>query len=138
MVFIAGGGSIGRPGLSGFLDSWESFAGLNIYLRSFIHGLASHFTLFWLWSLVLLYLAARETLRGKRLAVIVVIAMWVILLGIGTGIQSYRTLFANETETPPVEFMPDDMPLEEMPLEEFTDPAATEDKPVIEQEVIRP
>jgi hypothetical protein len=130
MVFIAGGGSIGRPGVSGFLESWEFFVGLNVYLRSFIHGLASHLTLFWLWSLALLYIAARQALRGKRPVVIVVIAVWVVLLGIGSGIQSYKTLTANEAQTLPVEFMPDEMPLQE--------DSVIQDELVPEEEVIKP
>lgn len=139
MLFIAGGGSIGRPGLSGFLESWDTFAGLNIYLRSFVHGLASQFTLFWLWSLILLYIGARQSLRGKRPAVLLVIAMWVVVLGIGSGIQSYRALSAGETPGQQTEFAPDGefMP-EEMLSEDGAEPAITEDAPVPERGIDQP
>jgi hypothetical protein len=106
MIFIAGGGSIGKPGLTGFLESWEAFADLNIYLRSFLHGLASHLTLFWLRSLGLLYIAARQTLRGRRPVVFVVLLVWIVILGIGSGVQSYRAFSTGEAQAGPDEIMP--------------------------------
>jgi hypothetical protein len=123
LIFIAGGGSIGKAGLTGFLESWAVFESLNIYLRIFIHGVVSHLTLFWLWSLVLLYIGARQTLSGKRLVVLVVFAVWIVVLGVGSGVQSYQP--SNTIETLPIEtivpdiesgeFMPDDVRRQEAP-----------------------
>src|SRR5262249_52987166 len=36
--------------------------------------------LFWLWSLILIYIAARNALRGKRWSSALVVVVWVILL----------------------------------------------------------
>jgi hypothetical protein len=110
LTFITGGGTISATGFSGFLDEWSRFAGLNIYLQSFVHALASQLTLFWLWNLVLLYIGARHVLKGKRSIVIMVIAIWVLMLGVAYSFQSYDLLMENtpaNEEPMPEEFIPD-------------------------------
>lgn len=133
MLFIAAGGSIGQAGLSGLLESSAAFADWNIFLRSFVYGLASNVTLFWLWSLALIYIAARQTLNGKRAAVIAVIAAWIIVLSIGSGVQKYKTFAAEQPQV--VEIVPEDSAPVDAPLESVSGPAETEDSVIVEPEV---
>jgi hypothetical protein len=123
-LFLSAGGTISKPGFTGFLDDWEAYMEFNIYVRSFVHALASQLTLFWLWHLALIYIGARKTLRGRYPIVILTLAIWVAVLGIGHGFQSYQTL-SKAGEIPAVmepvdgapyieEFFPEDNPAGEM------------------------
>lgn len=79
LVYFAAGGLVGKPGLSGLLDEWAAYATLPAFSRSLALSIAIHLTLFWFWSLVLVYAAGRGALRGKRWAVLLVVAAWVII-----------------------------------------------------------
>lgn len=79
LVYFAAGGLVGKPGLSGLLDEWAAYAALPPFARSLALSIATHLTLFWLWSLALVYAAGRGALRGKRWAVLLVVIAWVII-----------------------------------------------------------
>jgi hypothetical protein len=129
ILFIMGGGTLGEAGFSGFLDEWESYAGMNPLLQSAIYALATQISLFWFWSLALIYIGAREALKGKRLAIVIVLAMWIAMLVLAFGYQRYQML-SNQSSEMPTELMPEgefpmegefpveEIPVEEMPLEE--------------------
>ena len=112
LVFISGGGTITAAGFSGFLDEWATFASLDIRLQSIIHALASQMTLFWLWSIGLLYLGMRYTLRGKLVVVLFTLVMWVALFGLVLSLQSYDALSKMNLvseDTLPEDYFPEDM-----------------------------
>lgn len=81
-VYYAIGGTPGQPGISLLLDRWAGFHSLPAFSQSVLMTLTSNFTLFWLWSLALLYIGGREVLNGKRTAVILVVVAWVIISAI--------------------------------------------------------
>jgi hypothetical protein len=99
ILFIMGGGTIGEGGFAGFLDEWEAFSTMNIYVQSALYALAMQLNLFWLWSLVLVYIGAREALKGKRFAVLLVLVMWIAMLTFAFGFQSYQRLVALQTDS---------------------------------------
>jgi hypothetical protein len=78
-IYFAIGGEPGQVGLSLLLTEWNGFATLPAFSRAVLMTLATNITLFWLWSLVLLYLGGRYVLNGKRTAVALVVLAWVII-----------------------------------------------------------
>lgn len=80
LVYFAAGGVPREAGLMGLLSYWEGYQQLPTFVQSLLMSLTSRLTIFWLWTLVLLYIAARNALRGKRWAVWLVIVMWVAVL----------------------------------------------------------
>ena len=78
-IYFAAGGESGQMGLSLLLERWNGYATLPAFSRAVLMTLATNFTLFWLWSLVLLYLGGRYVLNGKRAAVLLVVVVWVII-----------------------------------------------------------
>lgn len=78
-VYFAIGGKAGMLGLSLLLQRWPGFATLPEFSQSVLVVIAVNFTLFALWNLALLYLGGRHVLKGKRVAVLLVIVIWVIL-----------------------------------------------------------
>ena len=80
LIFLAAGGKPGAAGLSGLLTQWEGYTALPIFVQSLILSLASRFTVFWLWTLVLVYIGARNALNGKHWAVALVVIVWVLVL----------------------------------------------------------
>ena len=78
-IYFAIGGTPGQTGVSLLLERWEGFASLPTFSQSVLMILATNFTLFWLWNLLLVYLGGRYVLNGKRAAVMLVVVMWVII-----------------------------------------------------------
>ena len=136
LLYLAAGGSIGKAGLSGLLETWAGFADWNLFLRSFAHGLASNLTLFWLWSLTLIYIAGRQTLHGKRAAVIAVLAAWIIVMSIGSGVQSYKAFAIQQPQV--VEMAPEPNPAVDGPMESVSGPAANDAEMIAAPEVNLP
>ncbi|MDL1884032.1 hypothetical protein FBR01_10325 [Anaerolineae bacterium CFX8] len=98
LLYFAAGGTAGQPGLSGLLAEWDIYADMPVFGKSVLLSLTSRLTLFWLWSLVLLYIGGRMALRGKTWAVLLVVVAWalvVVLLPVLTG-----AVAAPESETP--------------------------------------
>ena len=97
LIYQSAGGSLGPQGLSGLLVEAEGFYALPFFIQNVLYALFSHVTLFWLWSLVLLYLGARRALNGKRWAVLLTLAAWVIILAVVPVITG--TISAPQPET---------------------------------------
>ncbi|MAS38298.1 MAG: hypothetical protein CL610_30150 [Anaerolineaceae bacterium] len=119
LLFQMGGGELGQPGFTGFLESWTVYQNAGPELKSILYALTTHLTLFWLWTMALIYIGGREALRGKRFAVIIVVAAWVILQVLITGYGKYQELSQQvtlEDLLPPMEEgFPGDMPPGLMP-----------------------
>jgi hypothetical protein len=62
LVYYWAGGAVGEPGLTGVMLEWDGFAAQTPFMQAVLLSLASRFTLFWLWSLLLLYFGARFAL----------------------------------------------------------------------------
>ena len=80
LIYYAAGGKAGDVGVSGLLAEWGGYSRLPDFWRNVILSLASRLTLFWLWSLILIYIGARNALRGKRWASALVVVVWATLL----------------------------------------------------------
>jgi hypothetical protein len=80
LVFYAAGGKVGADGVSGVLSEWEAYKSMSPLAQSLILSFTSRLTLFWLWSLILIYVGARSTLQGKRFASVIVVVAWMIVL----------------------------------------------------------
>lgn len=80
LLYYAAGGTVGEPGISGLLARWDGYAGLPTFTRSLLLSLTSHMTLFWLWSLALIYVGGRMALRGKSWAVMLVVIAWMVIV----------------------------------------------------------
>lgn len=79
LLYYAAGGTVGAPGISGLLSEWHGYADLPHFLQSLLLSLTSHLTLFWLWSLALIFIGARMALRGRSWAVLLVVVAWVLV-----------------------------------------------------------
>jgi hypothetical protein len=80
LVFYAAGGEVGATGVSGVLAEWEAYKSMSPLVQSLILSFTSRLTLFWLWSLILIYVGARNTLQGKWFASAIVVVAWMLLL----------------------------------------------------------
>jgi hypothetical protein len=80
LVFYAAGGKVGGSGVSGLLTDWEAYQSMSPFMRSLILSFTSRLTLFWLWSLILIYVGARMTLQGKWYASVIVVVAWAVVL----------------------------------------------------------
>lgn len=78
-VALAAGGTGGALGLSLLLTQWSAYRQYPTFVQRVLEVFMSNLTLFWLWNLVLLYLGARYALGGRRLMVVLVVAMWIIV-----------------------------------------------------------
>lgn len=107
LLYFAAGGTAGEPGISGLLAEWEAYAGLPVFVKSVLLSLTSRLTLFWLWSLVLLYIGGRMALRGKTWAVLLVVVAWVLVLVLAPVLTG--AVAAPETEAPAAE-LPEGLP----------------------------
>ncbi len=89
LIYQFAGGTIGKAGLSGLVVELPFYATLPTFPQNILLSLASNLTLFWLWSLVLMYFGARYALQGKRWSAALVVVSWIIVLTIlpvATGI----------------------------------------------------
>lgn len=80
LIYLSAGGQSGQPGLSGLLAEWPVYQEMPVFLKSLMLSLASRFTLFWMWSLILLYTGARGVLTGRWWASLLVVLIWVVVL----------------------------------------------------------
>jgi hypothetical protein len=80
LIFFAAGGQPGGAGLSGLLDDWAWYNTQSEFVRNVIFSLASNTTIFWVWSLILIYVGGRNTLRGKHWAIALVVIAWVLIV----------------------------------------------------------
>jgi hypothetical protein len=106
LIFYSVGGQPPSPGISTLLTVPPfdaTYMAMPAFSQALLMSLTSRITFFWLWSLVLLYLGGRHALNGKRLAALLVIVAWVVLLVVIPAIIN------NATATPV-------MPITEQPL----------------------
>jgi len=75
-LFVASGGTLGAPGLSGLVTSLPDYAEWSPLARQVLLSLASQTTIFGLWSVALLYQAARHSLGGGRWMALLVVGLW--------------------------------------------------------------
>jgi hypothetical protein len=80
VIYMAGGGRITADGISGLLAHWKGYDELSPFIRSVLLSLTSRLTIFWLWSLVLIYIGGRNALNGRVWAVALVVVIWVLIL----------------------------------------------------------
>lgn len=79
LVYYAAGGGVGETGISGLLTSWKGYETLPTFAKSLVLSFATRMTLFWLWSLILIYIGGRNALEGKRWAVLIVVIVWAVV-----------------------------------------------------------
>ncbi|MCZ7543778.1 MAG: YIP1 family protein [Anaerolineae bacterium] len=103
LIYYAAGGMVGAPGVAGLLSEIPGYDTWPVFARELLRALASNLTLFWLWSLGLVYIGARRALGGRRWAVGLVLLIWVAVLVFTPA--AYNTLTAEEP-TPTDEAMP--------------------------------
>jgi hypothetical protein len=114
VIYYSAGGGVGRAGLAGLLSVWPTYHDLPDFSRSLVLSLAIRLTIFWVWSLFLIYRGARNALNGKRWAVMAVVAAWVILLVVVPVIVgTVRAEAPPENET---NVIPLGIPLDNSPL----------------------
>lgn len=104
LVYYSAGGKAGEPGLVGIVDELPVYTSLTAMQKSLLLSASSKLTLFHGWTLALIYLGARQTLRGKRAVVMVIIAAWlalIVLLPVATG--AYKI----EEQLPAIETLSD-------------------------------
>lgn len=139
VIFITAGGQLGKTGLSGLLDELPLYTQTtDPFLRSVMLSIASHTTLFMLWSLMMVYWGGRIFLKGHRLVVILVVIAWTMVLVITPVVtEAIRADVPSSTtdvnidmpfppEMPPLDMDMDgqmppfgDMPFDEMPTDEM-------------------
>lgn len=99
VIYYSAGGGVGQAGLSGLLSNWKAYAELPSFLKSIILVFAFNLTVFWLWSLVLIYRGGRNALNGKRWSVMLVVIVWVLILTVTPVITGTITAEDNPTPT---------------------------------------
>lgn len=103
VIYLAAGGKVGAGGISGLLDVWKGYNDLSPLLRSILLSLTSRLTVFWVWTLILIYIGGRQALEGKPWAVGLVVVIWVLILVIFpvlTGSIGAPTVTNNEIPQP--------------------------------------
>ncbi len=99
VIYFAAGGKVGAGGISGLLDYWKGYNDLSPIVRSILLSLTSRLTIFWVWTLVLVYIGGRNALNGKIWAVALVVVVWVLILvlvPVFTGAITAPTVVSNE------------------------------------------
>lgn len=76
-IYFAAGGTGGAVGLSLLLEKWDHYASLSSGAQRLLAAFMSNITVFWVWSLLLLYYGARHTLGGKYWVAALVIMIWI-------------------------------------------------------------
>ena len=80
VIYFAAGGKVGTSGIAGLLDYWKAYNDFSPLVRNILLSLTSRLTVFWIWTLVLIYIGGRTALNGKAWAVAVVVVVWVLIL----------------------------------------------------------
>lgn len=101
LTYYTAGGQIGEDGLSGLLMEWDQFLQMSTFEQNITLALATNLTLFWLWSLLLVYLGARHGLHGNRLASLLVVFATIVVMAIApiiSGDIDAETFIADHSE----------------------------------------
>ncbi len=105
IVYYAAGGQAGEPGLAGLLPEWGRYADLSRGQRSLLLSGATRATLFGLWTVVLVYMGARQTLKGHWWTALMAVLLWAALIVAIPVVAG--TIKAPEDEVAlPAEFVP--------------------------------
>jgi hypothetical protein len=80
LLYYNAGGEIGAEGISGLVSELPGYADFSSFAQAAIIGLAAQVTIFWLWTLLLLYFGARYALDGGWLAAVFIVVAWVLVL----------------------------------------------------------
>lgn len=120
LLFFAAGGELGKAGISGLLEGWDFYENSSPLLQSLLLSLTSQFTLFGLWSLLLVYKGARYALNGRRWVALMIVIFWVAVLVVVPAVTGAYDPAEVETEAgAPTEIMPggefEGMPGEPLP-----------------------
>jgi hypothetical protein len=107
-LYYSAGGDMGEPGLAGLLTEWPELANQTPFVQALLMSLASRLTLFWLWSLLLLYVGARHALRGRWWASWLVVFAWAAILIVTPVLTGAITAPPTEEAIPAGDF-PGDM-----------------------------
>lgn len=156
IIYMLSGGKIGADGLSGLLPEWDGYQDLSQNEKSLVLSLASRITLFWFWTMALLYIGARRALNGKPLAIWFVLIGWMVVLTVVpvlTGdIEAEEVKNTTDAEEMPIDapFFPegempidntpidntpiDNMPIDNMPMEDLPSDLMPSDQTPLESE----
>lgn len=101
LLYYAAGGQGGAMGLSLLLEDWTWYQAQSDFTKAVLYSLTSRMTLFWLWSLLLLYLGARHALRGHAVSAFIAVAVWVIIVVLAPVLSGAIEAPQAEAEAPP-------------------------------------
>ncbi|MBI5927768.1 MAG: YIP1 family protein [Chloroflexi bacterium] len=107
LAYYYAGGKIGQEGMSGLIDQWKGYADLSEFQKNVAYSLSTRLTLFWLWSLSLLYLGARYGLKGRAWSATLVVLIWAGVLVVGPVVAGWVEAPKDETQA-----MPSDVPID--------------------------
>lgn len=134
LVYHAAGGEGGSSGLSGMLTDLPGYTDLSSFSQALLLSLAGQLTLFWLWSLLLIYKGARYSLNGSRWSAALVVIAWalvVVVIPVLTGAVTAPAVSATDVPGMPLEMRPGgpaiDPGLYENPGPEMNVPPAPQD-----------
>jgi hypothetical protein len=134
VLFYAAGGTGGQPGLAGLLVEWEFYQQQNPMAQDLMYSLAIRLTIFWLWTLALLYFGARNALHGPRIGALFIALFWAVIVVVVPVVTGAVAAPQPEEETPVDEFPGGEMfppgieiPGSEFPGGEFPGEFATEE-----------
>lgn len=80
LLYYAAGGSVTGAGISGLVVDIPGYADLSPYVQAIILSFAGQLTLFWLWSLSLIYIGARHALHGRWWSSLLVVIAWAVII----------------------------------------------------------
>jgi hypothetical protein len=80
LLYYAAGGTTGAAGVSGLLSDWEGYGQLSPFAQAVLLSLTSRLTFFWVWSLVLIYIGARQALSGRWWSSLLVVIAWMVVV----------------------------------------------------------
>jgi hypothetical protein len=132
IIYMMAGGQIKADGLSGLLSEWKAYDDLPDFWRNAALSLSSRLTLFWLWTLSLIYFGARYGLKSRTVGAFLAIVIWVIALTVIpvlTGDMDADALSDTTSDTvdseQPTDFIPEEPIFEEPVIDnEFGEPSS--------------
>lgn len=108
-IYHNAGGVGDSPGVSALLNRWDDYDMQSADVQWLLMSAASQVTIWRLWALVLFYFGAREALKGRRLAALLVSALW-IGIAVVAPVMMGMTPLPTDDAPPSVDMPPMDMP----------------------------
>lgn len=120
LLYYSMGGEVGQQGIAGLLPEWDAYAEQTPLVQALLLSLTSRLTVFWLWSVILLYFGARYALKGHWLTSMLVVVAWIafaVAAPVVTGqIKAPETVteipFEDEMMPPDMDFMDEEAPFD--------------------------